>query len=315
MKLVFKLFRVVVILVVILYFLFIYSLSNKILVTGSSHELTKQRFVEYWDSTIDDFLALVPEPESYTIKGYEGIDINLRYFDRNPDDPCVIIMSHGWSQDWAGMLKFAPALDSCSCDYVLYDMRAHGASGGDYPTGGIKEAEDLLKVTEWANQEKGFPKDKIGWVGSSWGAGASILAAADPSNVAFLIVDAPFKDWSTAIFERAELEYGSWIGLIAGQVMSLAGWRAGVYHEEASAAKNMAKVAEPVMLIHSQTDTETNSQQSVILSKKLMNDKSVFHHLDWGGDHSRDVYYNKEKYQVLVNDFLNSVDSSFVKKD
>lgn len=76
----------------------------------------------------------------------------------------------------------------------------------------------------------------------------------------------------------------------------------------------MSQVEEPVLLIHSQTDTETNSQQSIILSKKLQNNKSVFHHLDWGGDHSRDVYNNKDRYKVLVNDFLSSVDSSFVEQ-
>lgn len=309
-----KIIGLVVLILLLGYVFFLFSLSNKVLEPGSSHELSKERFITYWNKPIDHFLDMVPEPQTHKIKGYENIDINLKYITRSDDPSCALILSHGWSQDWSGMLKFVPALSDCDCDYVLYDMRAHGESGGEYPTGGIKEGQDLLKITDWVSRYKQFEYKDIGWVGSSWGAGASIMAGADKKDVGFILVDAPFSNWNVAIFERAALEYGEWILKIGNQVMKLVGWRAGVNTKDASALANIPELDEPIMIIHSQTDSETNSQQSVELAKHLNHEKSVFHHLDWGEDHSRDVYINRDRYKILVNDFLNSIDSSYVRK-
>lgn len=58
----------------------------------------------------------------------------------------------------------------------------------------------------------------------------------------------------------------------------------------------------------------TDSQQSVNIAKQL-NAQSIFHHLDWGGDHTQDVLIHKEKFQAVVNEFLNKVDGRFLTKN
>ena len=88
-------------------------------------------------------------------------------------------------------------------------------------------------------------------------------------------------------------------------------WRADVDFDQASAINAAAKIEEPVLLIHSQMDSQTASQQSVNISEQL-NEKSTFYHLDWGGDHTQDVLINKDKFQALINEFIGNVNASFL---
>jgi len=192
----------------------------------------------------------------------------------------------------------------CPCNLVFYDQRAHGASGETYPTGGILESKDLYAVTSWVNQQKNIPFDRIGWLGSSWGAAASLQAGAMDQDVAFIIADSPFQDWYSAVFERAILEYGSYVKLLAPTVFTIVNFKTGVNYKNASALLSANKINEPVLLIHSKTDPETSSSQSVNISKNLRSPHSVFYETEWGNLHTQDVVNDPENYKILVDKFF-----------
>jgi len=291
-----------------------WSLSNLILYPHSSSELTKSRIVNVWGKTYESFMDSLPIPSDFSVASFDGAEIKGKYFQKSDTTHCAVILSHGWTDTWEGSLKYTSVLTDCLCDLVLYDHRAHGTSGGDYPTGGIKEAKDLLAVTDWVQKEKNLFEKQIGWLGASWGASAVLSAGADSKNVAFIIADAPFQDWYSAIFERAIKDYGVGVKFVSAGVMGMVNWRAGIDYRNASALKAASKIEEPVLLIHSQADSETNSQQSVNISKKLNPKTTTFHHLGWGSDHTRDVLFNTERYKGLVNDFLEGLDGGFLKE-
>ena len=135
---------------------------------------------------------------------------------------------------WAEMLKYVPTLEDCDCDLVLYDHRGHGESDVAYPTGGLNEAKDLLMITEWVQQQKGFTDKQVGWLGSSWGAATALLAGVHTKHIGFIIVDSPFQDWYSAIFERAIQDYGSWIKMVSTGMMKMVNWRTGIDYKKAS---------------------------------------------------------------------------------
>ncbi len=286
--------------------------SNLVLTTNSSHDNTQSRIERTWGVPHTDYLKLLPEPQDFTTKGYEDIDLHGVYFKRSDTADCAIIFAHGWSDTWEGMLKYVPVMQDCTCDFVFYDHRAHGKSGGEYPTGGIKESKDLLAVTEWTKQYFDLSGEQIGWIGASWGGATALEAGATDENVAFIISDAPYQDWHSAIFERAVRDYGSWVSAMAVGVEGLVGMRAGIDFDEASAVTAAKSIEEPVLLIHSKQDSQTESWQSVNIAKNL-NEKSTFHHLDWGNDHTADVRKETEKFKGLIDDFLEEVGREFLK--
>ncbi len=287
-------------------------LSTKILSPESSLALSKEKIKTEWGTNYETMIKLLPKPVAFTIHSFDGTVLKGKYFASETPPKCVIIAAHGWTGTWAEILKYVPVLTDCAYDLVVFDHRAHGESGKAYPTGGINEAKDLLAVTEWVQQTKGFEDNQIGWLGSSWGASTVLKAGESGKQVGFIIVDSPFQNWYSAIFERAERDYGKWTKLVSVGIMKMVNWRTGIDYQEASPLEATKQINVPIFLIHSQMDNSTDSAQSVNIAKHL-NNKSVFHHTTWGGDHTLDVVFHKEKFKILVNDFLKKVDGHFLK--
>ena len=313
MKLLKRSLFVIGILLLVVYCFACWTLSGRVLFPVSSLEKTKSRIIQYWGTTYEDVMATLPEPSDFKVKTKDGLELNGKYFTNSDSSTCIIIFAHGWGAMWADMTKYAPVFDDCNCDFVFYDHRVHGSSEGTYATGGLKEAEDLWKVTEWVQENKNIALENIGWIGSSWGAATSIIGASDEKNVGFIIADSPFQNWYSAIFERAIRDYGSGIKLLASGVMSVVNMRSGVDYKDASPINKMNTVEEPVLLIHSQGDTQTSSQQSVNISEKLK-ENARFYHTQWGNDHVMDVVKNTAEYKSYVNAFLLEEAPQFLKE-
>lgn len=297
-----RLFIVAISILIISYIGIAYMLSNKVLVTNSSLQKTLDDVENYWGTNLEDMLALLPPPEDFEVEGDEAL-IKGKYFSVSDSAKCVFIFAHGWARSWPNMLKYYPMVDDCGCNIVMYDHRAHGESTGKFPTGGIKEANDLIAVTHWVSNVKNYDWNQIAWLGSSWGAGAALVAGAESENPAFIVGDATFQDWNSAVFERAIEDYGAGIKLIAPAVMQMVNLRAGIDYKEASARNKAKLIEEPVLLIHSEADPETNSQQSVNIFENL-NEKSEFHHTQWGNIHVMDVINNTEEMKAILNNFI-----------
>ena len=303
---------IAILLLITLYLGISWFLSSQILSPESSLALSQAKIQTEWGTSYEAMLNLLPKPVDFTLYSFDDVPLQGKYFASESPPKCVIIAAHGWTGTWAEMLKYVPALADCRCDLVFYDHRAHGLSGKAYPTGGINESKDLLAITQWVQKTKGFEDHQIGWLGSSWGASTVLKAGEIGKPVGFIIADAPFQDWYAAIFERAERDYGAWTKLVSIGIMEMVNWRTGVDYRTASPLQATKQIKVPILLIHSKMDTATNSSQSVNIAKYL-NAKSVFHHLNWGGDHTLDVVLHQEKFKILINDFLRTVTVGFLR--
>ncbi len=312
MKLLKRLLIILGLIILIGYSFACWSLSGRMLFPTSSLEKTKSTIERYWGTTYEASMAAMPPSEEFSVETDE-VELKGKYFTLSDSSTCAIVFIHGWSTTWADMLKYVTLFSSCNCDFVFYDHRRHGESSGKYATGGIKEADDLWEITDWLKEEKELDYSSIGWMGSSWGAATSLIAAGDEKNIGFVIADSPFQDWRSAAFERAIVDYGNGIKLLTPTIMKLASVRAGVDPVNISPLKMAAQIEEPVLLIHSKADTETASFQSVNIAANLSSDNSQFYHTEWGNDHVMDVINNTEEFRQYVNDFLKKKAPQFLK--
>ncbi len=313
MKMLKRVLLALAILILVIYSFVCWSLSGRVLFPNSSIEKTKSTIARYWGTTYEASLENMPSSTDFAVETRDGLTLNGKYYTTSDSSTCAIIFPHGWGAIWADMLKYVPVFSDCNCDYVMYDHRAHGNSEGTYATGGIKEADDLWKITDWVTETKKFEYSNIGWIGSSWGAATALIAASGSKNVGFVIADSPFQDWNSAVFERAIKDYGKGINLIAPGVMQLVSFRAGIDHEENSPINKASGIDEPVLLIHSKGDKQTSSTQSLNISRNLNPATSQFYHTEWGNDHVMDVINNKEEYRQYVNDFLSKNAPQFLR--
>ena len=281
------------ILMLTMYVAICYYFSSKVIIPPrraleNPHELVKQ---------YGAFTDVVVNTE-------DGLLLQGWLFDQPDSASCGVIMVHGHGSNRYGMRHWMPYFWLKGCDVLMYDHRAHGESGGNYGTFGIKESQDLLKVHEYFKTVTALENEEIAWVGSSWGAATVLHAGSEVNDLAFILSDSPFEDLNSAVIERAIRDYGSWIKLLKPTIYAMVQWRADFDPDHASTLERAKSVNSPVLLIHSQTDEDTSSDQSESIAEAMAQERLIFHHTDWGSAHVKDVQNFPDRYWGLVDDFL-----------
>lgn len=253
---------------------------------------------------INTYRAQMPAGEDFILPASgENVEIAGTYFSQDSSQ-CAVIISHGYGSTRISMMKYAPIWYNCGCDVVVYDHRGHGESGGEHGTGGVLEGEDLHRVTAWTQEKTGFNRQQIGWMGESWGGSTVLQAGATGADVAFIIAESSFQDWESAVFERAQRQYGNWIAYMKPAVFTLAGWRTGIDAWSSSPLLKAPDISEPTLVLHSKADALTASEQSVNIAAALPSASSKLHHLDWGSSHGNNIFTKPEAYRALLLDFV-----------
>lgn len=114
------------------------------------------------------------------------------------DDSSVnLIFVHGISSNRTGdnAMDLASRLVDKGFSVLLFDLRAHGSSGGERISGGDHERRDVLGAYDFL-VNRGVPSNKIGVLGFSMGAATSILALAEESSIQALVADSPYANVS-----------------------------------------------------------------------------------------------------------------------
>lgn len=294
----------VLVLLLLLYLALAYYFSTLVITPVRNNDAeVRTKLLERGGVDIDTFRQKLPVGEDFTTNSKDGTMIVGTYFAQDTSR-CAFVISHGYNGSRLSMSKYGHFLYDCGCDVVLYDHRAHGKSGGEYGTGGGLEAQDLLAVTRWLKDQTGLTGDQIGWMGESWGGSTVLQAGADREDVAFIIAESSFQDWDSAVFERAKIWYGSWIAIMRPAVWAIVALRTGVDYSEVSPLLKAKDIAEPVLVLHSRADTETNPVQSDNIAAALPADHSRLHNLDWGARHGNNVFVRPQEYQALLFDFI-----------
>lgn len=97
----------------------------------------------------------------------------------------VIVHGHNGSRD--GDTGQAAALARAGFRVLLFDLRAHGGSGGRHVTFGAREYLDVLGALDWLEAARGIRR--VGVVGFSMGAGIALRVAAEDARVGVVVAD------------------------------------------------------------------------------------------------------------------------------
>lgn len=267
------------------------------------------RVIEPPQKPLEDPQELVEKYGSFTdvvVETEDGLKLNGWLFENTDSTECGVIMVHGHGSNRYGMRHWMPYFWMKGCDVLMYDHRAHGDSEGVYGTFGVRESQDLLRVHEFFKISTGLSDEAVSWVGSSWGAATVLHAGPEVTDLAFILSDSPFKDLNAAVMERAIRDYGSWIKLLKPTIYALVKWRAGFDPDQANTVARAQSITIPVLLIHSQSDEATSSDQSEAIAAAMNAEVVTFHHTDWGSLHTKDVQNYPDRYWGLVDAFLES---------
>lgn len=103
----------------------------------------------------------------------------------------AVILVHGGGSRGISMAYHATAMAACGYGVLMFDLRAHGSSEGDFCTGGWREAEDLLGAVDYLRSRTDLEPEQIAVLGISLGAVTALWAAARSDAIAAVVAESP----------------------------------------------------------------------------------------------------------------------------
>jgi pimeloyl-ACP methyl ester carboxylesterase len=201
--------------------------------------------------------ALQYEEVEFTSRG-DAITLDGWYLPGNNEKPTIIFV-HGIGGMRSGdnATEIAYHLVDQGFNVLLFDLRAHGSSGGDYVSGGYFEQQDVLGAIDFL-VKRGVTTDDIGVIGFSMGAGTSILALVEEPGIRALVVDSPYARASDLLTNETALKTGipKWLSSIfIPTAKAMASLFYGIDIGALVPEEAVRQLTYPILVIHGEEDT------------------------------------------------------------
>jgi pimeloyl-ACP methyl ester carboxylesterase len=121
-------------------------------------------------------------------------------------EKCAVIFCHGLGSTKAQLIDQANFVHLLGHDVLLFDMRGHGDSEGNFTSLGYFEKQDVLAACKYMEQER--KARGIALYGFSMGAVAAALAATEDASVVGIIAESPYDSLENIVAYKAREHYG-----------------------------------------------------------------------------------------------------------
>ena len=179
----------------------------------------------------------------------------------------TVIFVHGINSNRAGgnRVALAALLFSRGYDSLLFDLRAHGLSGGENSTYGHEERWDVLGAFDYLVR-RGAPEEEIGVLGVSMGAGAALIALSEEPRIRALVVDGAYANASELVNREAarQTPLPRWIMPVFNPTVQIMG--SGLYGVDIGALKpeeSARNIRSPILVIHGDSDERVPVEHGV----------------------------------------------------
>jgi len=184
----------------------------------------------------------------------------------------TVVLMHGITDNREGVAGYGELFLRHGYAVLLPDARAHGESGGEFATYGVKEADDLHRWVSWLYQNDS-PQCVYGF-GESYGAALMLQSLAVEPRYCAVVVEDAFSTAREMSYERVSgfLHLGAWFGKTLGRpiiatadIYSRAHY--GINLLQPSPLNAVKHSSVPVLLVHGALDRSISPRHSVIMAK------------------------------------------------
>ncbi|HEU4415584.1 MAG TPA: alpha/beta fold hydrolase [Candidatus Angelobacter sp.] len=199
------------------------------------------------------------ELQDVSIRAADGTVLKGWYVRPEEFNGNAAILLHGITDNREGVAGYGRLLLEHGYAVLLPDARAHGESGGELATYGLKEADDVHRWVSWL-YERDTPQCVYGF-GESYGAALMLQSLAAENRYCAVAVESPFSTAREMSFERVSgpLHLKPWFGKTVARpviwsAMLYARLRYGFDLLQPSPLAAVEHSKTPVLLIHGADD-------------------------------------------------------------
>lgn len=194
-----------------------------------------------------------------TVVAADGVVLHAWFL--RPAEPRgdVVILLHGVSDNRLGMYGYGQWLLANHYSVLLPDARAHGLSGGEIASYGIRESDDVHRWVNWIEDNQ-RPRCVFGF-GESMGAAQILQSLSMESRFCAVVAESPFETFREVSYARfgRPFHMGPWLGRTFFWPTDEVGFlyvdlRYGLKMDAASPKDAVRATEVPVLLIHGTSD-------------------------------------------------------------
>lgn len=205
--------------------------------------------------------------QDVSLNARDGVQLRGWFASPSNANGDAVILLHGVGDNREGMGGFAELFLSKGYAVLLPDSRGQGESGGQYPTYGVKETDDVHRWFEWLEDQQ-HPRCIFG-MGESMGAAILLQSVREETRFCAVIAESPFASFRQIAYVRVGqfVGTGTWLGKVALRpAVDLAflygSITRGVHLTDASPEDSVVASRVPILLIHGLSDDNIPFQQS-----------------------------------------------------
>ena len=240
------------------------------------------------------------------IPAFDEAPLRAWYIEPQHSNGDAVILLHGLGDHRVGMQGYAEMFLHHGFSVLMPDARAHGISGGDHPTYGLLERDDIRHWFDWieGNHHPGC----IFGLGESMGAAQLLQSLASEPNFCAVAAESSFSSFREIAYDRMGQQFhaGPWVGKtilrpVVEIALAYARWK---YHLDLCASspeEAVVRAQVPVLLIHGQVDSNIPVRHSRRM--KLENPDVVLWEVP-GADHCGAISVAPVEFERKVIDWF-----------
>ena len=212
------------------------------------------------------------ELQDVSITAADAVVLKGWYVHPHSFNGSAVVLTHGITDNREGIAGYAELFLRHGYAVLLPDARAHGESGGEFATYGIKEADDLHRWVSWLYEHD--PPQCVYGFGESYGAALMLESLAAEPRYCAVVVEDSFSSAREMSFERVSgpVHLGPWFGRTLGRPTIVLAelyskMRYGIDLLSPSPVDAVKHSSVPVLLIHGAQDRTINPSHALTLAR------------------------------------------------
>lgn len=200
-----------------------------------------------------EMLGLRAEPFGITVDDSIGLKGWFIHADSIRPVGTVVVL-HGIASCKEAMLPTAKTFARAGFNCILFDMRAHGESGGLYCTFGYNEKWDVSRYIDSARARFGSALGPVAVMGGSLGAAVALQAMEVDARICCGVVESPFATLREVVYDYMKRISGIPARWVSDHALARSGEIARFPVDSVRPEESARNVAQPVMVVHGLLD-------------------------------------------------------------
>ncbi|SDX05900.1 hypothetical protein SAMN05216391_1416 [Lachnospiraceae bacterium KHCPX20] len=235
----------------------------------------------------------------YVVSGYEDYKLHVELLKNQKQTGKYIILSHGYTDNRMGSLKYVSMYMNLGFNCIIYDLRGHGENAATFTTYGIREGKDLKCIVD-DTRKRYKDISVLGLHGESLGAATTITTLQYSPAVDFVVADCGFSDIENVLKKGyRDAHVPSFLVDIADLTSRLR------YHYSLKEMRPIDALDDntiPILFLHGEKDDLIPPKNSKDMAKRTKGYHEM--HLISGAGHAESILVQPENYREIVAECL-----------